>query len=437
MILKMFVTLFLGMAMIWGAGKSWGAGEKAPKTVPTAQAIQQHYLALGHVIYQDATEAAQKLDQAIQAFTQNPSAKTFAAAKKAYRNARIPYQQSEAFRFANPEIDDLEGQVNAWPVDEGLLDYVDLTSYQRDHPLAKANVIATPKISFSSKTLDFKTFTPEALRSLHEIDGEEGHVATGYHVLEFLLWGQDLKGHKFGAGERPYTDYDLKNCTGGHCDRRAAYLRAASALLVSDLKDMLQVFDEKKGKLARRVLKEDPMNTFKNIFAGLASMAYGELAGERIQLGLLLADPEEEHECFSDLTHLAHYYNVMGLEAIYTGSYTPTGTQEKIQGPSLSQWAQSKAPQSAAQLEKLFKKTKSSAQALYDAAEKGMSYDMMLSPENPKGNALIKNLVKALKEQSYGFTRLARDLAIPGHLQVLGSESLDNPKSVLEPEEKT
>ena len=27
---------------------------------------------------------------------------------------------------------------------------------------------------------------------LHEIGGNEANVATGYHAIEFLLWGQDL-----------------------------------------------------------------------------------------------------------------------------------------------------------------------------------------------------------------------------------------------------
>lgn len=407
--------------------------KKSPATTITAQAIQHHYLTLGQAIYRDAKEAAENLQKAVDTFTQAPSAANFKAVREAYRLSRIPYQQSEAYRFANAEVDELEGRVNAWPVDEGLIDYVQSDSYHRDHPLAQAHVIATPKISFSGKTLDFKTFDVATLRSLHEIDGEEGHVATGYHAIEFLLWGQDLSGFKFGAGKRPYTDYDVKNCTGGHCARRAAYLKAASDLLVSDLGEMLQLFDAQKGELYKRVQTEDPLSTLKNIFSGLASLSYGELAGERMQLGLLLHDPEEEHECFSDLTHLAHYYNVMGMEAVYYGSYTSTSGQ-KIQGPSLAQWAQQKAPRSAAAMDQLFAKTRRSAQELYDAAEKGMSYDTMLNPQNKQGAAYISALVTALKQQSYGLADLARELKIPGHLTVLGSESLDSPQVVLKPE---
>ena len=37
----------------------------------------------------------------------------------------VPYQQTEAYRFGNAIVDDWEGRVNAWPLDEGLIDYVD------------------------------------------------------------------------------------------------------------------------------------------------------------------------------------------------------------------------------------------------------------------------------------------------------------------------
>jgi putative iron-regulated protein len=45
-------------------------------------------------------------------------------------------------------------------------------------------------------------------------------VATGYHAIEFLLWGQDLNGTGPGAGNRPWTDYSRTECSNGHCDRR-------------------------------------------------------------------------------------------------------------------------------------------------------------------------------------------------------------------------
>ena len=60
------------------------------------------------------------------------------------------------------------------------------------------------------------------------------------------------------------------------------------------------------------------------MFTGLGSLSYGELAGERMKLGLILHDPEEEHDCFSDNTHNSHYYDEVGMITICNGSYTRT-----------------------------------------------------------------------------------------------------------------
>ena len=47
------------------------------------------------------------------------------AARARWLEARVPYQRTEAYRFGNPIVDGWEGKVNAWPLDEGLIDYVD------------------------------------------------------------------------------------------------------------------------------------------------------------------------------------------------------------------------------------------------------------------------------------------------------------------------
>ncbi len=169
-----------------------------------------------------------------------PSAETLAAAREAWKAARIPYQQTEVYRFGNAIVDDWEGRVNAWPLDEGLIDYVDGKSYgdrvrttTRSTPPMSS---PTPRSRSAGDKVDATNITPRApADTLQEAGDIEANVATGYHAIEFLLWGQDLNGTEPGAGNRPSTDYDTANCTGGHCERRAAYLKAASDLLVADL----------------------------------------------------------------------------------------------------------------------------------------------------------------------------------------------------------
>ena len=137
----------------------------------------------------------------------------------------MPYQQTEVYRFGNVIVDEWEGKVNAWPLDEGLIDYVD-ASYggaTDENPYAALNVIANPSLTLSGGEIDAAEITPALLQdTLQEADAIEANVATGYHAIEFLLWGQDLNGTEPGAGNRPWTDYAAGDaCTGGNCDRRA------------------------------------------------------------------------------------------------------------------------------------------------------------------------------------------------------------------------
>ena len=143
------------------------------------------------------------------------------------RRRASPTSRPRSIRFGNPIVDDWEGRVNAWPLDEGLIDYVDAGygTESDENTLYTANVIANPSIEINGEKVDATKITPEFLSgTLQEAGDIEANVATGYHAIEFLLWGQDLNGTGPGAGNRPYTDYDTANCTGGNCDRRAAYL---------------------------------------------------------------------------------------------------------------------------------------------------------------------------------------------------------------------
>ena len=172
-----------------------------------------------------------------------------------------------------------------------------------------------------------------AADKLQEAGGVEANVATGYHAIEFLLWGQDLNGTGPGAGNRPATDYDPKNCTGGNCDRRAHICSVATDLLVDDLTWMAEQWgpDGAARKAVHGGRRQGRPRA--RIFTGLGSLSYGELAGERMKLGLMLHDPEEEHDCFSDNTHNSHYYDVLGIQNVYLGSYKRTdGTV--VTGPS-------------------------------------------------------------------------------------------------------
>lgn len=81
-----------------------------------AKAVVAHYADIVFAVYSDAESTAKTLQSAVDAFLAKPNADTLKAAKAAWVAARVPYLQSEVFRFGNTIIDDWEGQVNAWPL---------------------------------------------------------------------------------------------------------------------------------------------------------------------------------------------------------------------------------------------------------------------------------------------------------------------------------
>jgi putative iron-regulated protein len=397
---------------------------------PTAEEVLASYADIAHAGYGDARITAETLLEAVKILTANPTTDTLAAARKAWLAARPPYMQTEGFRFGNSIVDDWEGRVNSWPLDEGLIDYVD-PSYGEssdENPYYRANVIANPHLKIAGKEIDATTITPELLSNQLQEAGEvEANVATGYHAIEFLLWGQDLHGTGPGAGERPASDYDIAHCTHGNCDRRAAYLTAATELLVSDLKEMEA--DWAADGAARKQLSEGGTDEgLTKILTGLGSLSYGELAGERMKLGLMLHDPEEEHDCFSDNTHNSHFYDEVGMMNIYDGRYTRLDGA-KVGGAGIGEYVKAKAPAEGQRLTADMDATLAALKVIKDTADSGrMAYDQMIGPDNPEGNKVIDTAVQALVTRARSVEAVVVALGL--NIKLEGSDSLDNPSAV-------
>lgn len=407
----------------------WRLPAATANAAPEAAAVLNTYADIALAGYQDSLTMAKALDKAVKALIANPHAKALDAARAAWKSARIPYQQTEAFRFGNAIVDDWEGRVNAWPLDEGLIDYVD-ASYGKesdDNPLYTANVIASTSLTINGKAVDTSNITPRLLADvLQEAGNVEANVATGYHAIEFLLWGQDLNGTGPGAGNRPWTDYDKKNCTGGHCERRAQYLAAASALLVSDLEEMVGNWG--RDGAARRVLLKDKQVGLAAIFKGMGSLSYGELAGERMKLGLLLHDPEEEQDCFSDNTHTSHLYDAVGIRNVYLGRYRRVDGRT-VQGPSISDLVAAKDAALDRELKGTLDTTVARMEAMAKRAREKEAYDQMIGEGNAEGNAVVQAAIDALIDQTRSIERAVAALGL-GAVAFEGSESLDNPNAV-------
>lgn len=392
---------------------------------PADADVLANYADIALAGYEDSLVTAKALDAAIDALIASPSEETLEAAKQAWKAARIPYQQTEAFRFGNPIVDEWEGRVNAWPLDEGLIDYVDASygSESDSNELYVANVIANPTLTIGGVAVDATEITPALLQdTLQEASGVEANVATGYHAIEFLLWGQDLNGTGPGAGARPFTDYS----TAEHADRRAAYLKAASTLLVSDLEEM--VGNWMADGAARAALPELGISA---ILTGMGSLSFGEVAGERMKLGLLLHDPEEEHDCFSDNTHASHLNDAIGIQNVYLGRYERVDGSV-VEGPSLSEVIASKDAVLDTEIKGLLDETIAKMNVMADRAIAGEAYDQQIGEGNAEGNAVVQAAIDGLIAQTRGIERAVALLELGDAVTIEDSDSLSNPDAVFE-----
>lgn len=379
-----------------------------------AKAVVANYANMVSAVFDDAQASAKTLRTAINDFLANPNDKTLKAARDAWVAARVPYMQSEVFRFGNTIIDDWEGQVNAWPLDEGLIDYV-AKDYQHalGNPGATANIIANTEVQVGEDKVDVKDITAEKLASLNELGGSEANVATGYHAIEFLLWGQDLHGNGPGAGERPASDYiEGAGGTGGHNDRRRAYLSAVTDLLVSDLEEMSNNWKAGVADNYRATLEaETGESGLRKMLFGMGSLSLGELAGERMKVALEANSSEDEHDCFSDNTHNSHFYNGKGIRNVYLGEYTRVdGT--KISGPSLSSLVAKADPATDATLRADLDATQAKLQALVDQANKGQHFDQLIAAGNTEGNQIVRDAIASLVKQTGAIEQAAGKLGI-------------------------
>lgn len=339
----------------------------------TVSAVVNHYATLVSANYSDALSAAQKMETAIDAFLAAPSEATLGAAKTAWLAARVPYGQTEAFRFYSGPIDSEEGpegQLNAWPMDEVYVDAVE----------------GAPNAGIINNPTAYPAITAELLSSLNEQGGDK-NISTGYHAIEFLLWGQDLTEGP-GAGQRPYTDYT----TAANADRRATYLRTATQLLVSDLEALVAAWAPNQTNYRAEFTALPANEALGKILKGIGTLSASELASERMATPLDIGDREEEHSCFSDNTHNDIIANAQGIRNVVSGTYRRVDGS-LVQGPGLEALIDTLKPELAAQLRTL------GAQTLTQAAAIQAPFDQEIRPANSAGNQRVLALVQTLQTQ--------------------------------------
>lgn len=325
--------------------------------------IKTNYANLLYANYTDALTDAKALQTSLVTFTAEPTEANFEASKMAWLTSRESYGQTEAFRFSDGPIDDEdgpEGALNAWPLDEVYIDYVD-----------------GDETSGIINNLDgFPSITADVLEGLNESGGEK-NISIGYHAIEFLLWGQDLTAPDAElAGQRPYTDFVTgDNGTASNQSRRAAYINACADLIIIHLQSMVDAWDGSATSNYRAdfmLLDDDQAVT--NILTGIGILSKAELAGERIQVALELKDQEDEHSCFSDNTHRDIVQNAQGIFNVYQGTYTST-LGNSVTGSSIDALITVVDPALAAEIKAQIVVAKAAVEAINDP------FDLAISSE--------------------------------------------------------
>jgi putative iron-regulated protein len=363
------------------------------------RAVLENYANIVLATYEDSIAAARELDAAIDALLANPSEETLAVARDKWRAARIPYGYSEAFRFYNGPIDNEEdgpeGHLNGWPLDENHIDAVLLDNY---NAAPGENIIGNPE--------KYPEITAELIAEQNENGGEK-NIASGYHAIEFLLWGQDFNDPPESAGQRPYTDF-IAGAPNDATTRRGQYLKAATALLIEHLEGVAaQWRDPPQGERNYRTdfIGGDVPTGLKRMFTGIAALSEVEMAGERLNVALLSSDQEEEQSCFSDTTSDDFRANAQGIVNVYYGKYTRLdGTT--IAGPSLAALVKAKDPRIAEEMDARFERTREAIEALRSP------FDREILAENAEGRARVQAAIDALRAQALSMTRAAQAIQI-------------------------
>ena len=403
--IKQIKTLALGFSISLLFASSSLADNTEKMLTNTHASILLTYANIANANYEDALRDAKALQSAVKIFTENPTKATLGSAKVSWLISRESYGQSEAFRLSNGPIDaeegwvaqkygSLDGQLNAWPLDENLIDY----TIDAQGKKTTGNIIDTKGLfnpgGEDALAVDVTNISVEAITALNE-NGGDANVATGYHAVEFLLWGQDQDYANFikdnithgalVAGKRPLSDYTTEK----NAERRKAYLNAASTKIVSDLEVVSAAWREgaeyrnaflNKGKESAKNIA--PKVALRQIFSGMGVFIKSEVANERIAIAVLTPSEEDEHSCFSDNTHRDIAANYQGFKNILMGTYNG---MDYGKAP-----MDAMSPEAKTKLLTLMSQIESRIALINAVAQSSRHFDYQIQPNDPQARVIVK-----------------------------------------------
>ncbi len=285
-----------------------------PKNLEEAKKLfVKNYADIAKATLKSSLDQAIALEKSIKSFLRNPSAETHRLAKISWIQARFPYLQGEVFRNLGLSASDKKrlSSLNGWPIKPGIIDYT------VDDPISGIvpNNKKYPKID---KNL--------ILQINQNID--ETLILHGYHVIEFLLWGED---NQIGeSGGRSFTDYDQSKTP--LAERRASYLMNCTELLVNQLGKEGSEWKEGDNNNLLGQLKAMPLNDSMNIILSRLKKLSDSISSK--QINELLADDSKfnEQSTFSDSTHFDFLHSAAGISNIFAGAYVGLDGKIKVLG---------------------------------------------------------------------------------------------------------
>ena len=424
--MKLITPLFVSLSLAAVISLTGCTNPSTPTTHKSSVLVT--YADIANLNYSDALNDAKKLHKEVMNFTKNPTLETLSTAKAAWLNSRESYGQTEIFRLSNGPIDSeegwivkaygaLEGQINAWPLDENMIDYtIDAQGKRTSGNIIDSKGKFSP-VGEESHAVNVDNITVDTITALNE-NGGEANVATGYHAVEFLLWGQDQDYSNFikdditkgalVAGQRPLSDFT----TDKNAKRRKAYLNAATQKIVNDLQMVSKAWSKNlssdcstdatgcyraallgtlTGKDASKNIKKE--TAIKTIFAGMGVFIKSELANERIAVAVLTPSEEDEHSCFSDNTHRDIATNYQGFKNILMGTYkgidygkAPIDAMSKKDGDKILS---------------LISKIEEKIASINSLAQTSRHFDRQIQPDDSQSKVIVKlkNELRKLGDQ--------------------------------------
>ncbi len=418
----LLTILFMATVFFYPAAAEQNLQTPAGNLEITIVDVVNNYADIGLASFQDSLGAAEKLRTAIEGLLNDPSEENLELAREAWRTARIPFELSQVYAQANPIVSDWIYRVNAWPIDSGYIDYVEDENRKENQ-----NIIGSTSITVAGQAIDVEKITTELIsQQLHMPGGDRSKVASGYQVIEFLLWGNDVsgvqeKGVEEGAGKRPATDFDLENCTNENCERRGEYLYAVVNLLIEDLQEMVGNWLVT-GK-ARRALLANPETGLSMMVSGMGSLALGELAGNRLMASINSGLPISEQDRFSNNSHISYLFNARGLIGTYFGEYFSLDNN-LVAGASIADLMASRDPLLDEEFRTALGLAMARMRLMVEYARDNEAYDLMIAPGNEQGNGLILDAVYSLVDLARVLEKFPPALEI-GQIPFRGSVELD------------